>query len=57
MKRALVRVLPDGNPYPVEANDCNTLDIIWLSQKYWFSKGRSVEITDESGESKIYTKE
>ena len=57
MKRVSVRALPDGNAYLVEANDYHTLDTVWLSQKCWFSQGESVEITDENGESEIYTKE
>ena len=33
------------------------LDLVWASQKYWFSSGASVTITDMEGNSKTFKKE
>ena len=38
-------------------NDSTSLDIVWLSEKHWFSSGNSVTITAEDGASKTYIKE
>lgn len=46
-----------GRSYPVEANNNQPMDIVWMSQKCWFTTGSSVTITAEDGTSKTYIKE
>lgn len=46
-----------GRSYPVEANNNQQMDIVWMSQKCWFTTGSSVTITAEDGTSKTYIKE
>ena len=40
--------------YTLYAAPWTTLDSAWDSQKYWFSKGSRVRITDEKGNKKIF---
>ena len=46
-----------GRSYPVEANNNQPIDIVWLSQKCWFGSNYNVTITAEDGTSKTYIKE
>ena len=45
-----------GRSYTVEANNNQTMDIVWLSQKCWFGSNCNVTITAEDGTSKTYIK-
>jgi len=45
-----------GRSYVECGNDCETLDMVWNSIKYWYSTGTSVTITDKNGNSKTFTK-
>ena len=45
-----------GRSYTVNANHNSEIEIVWLSQKYWFSAGDSVTITGEDGTSKTFIK-
>ena len=45
-----------GKNYEVKSDFNSSLDVVWLSQKYWFSPDCSVTITDENGNSKTFTK-
>ena len=57
MKKFTIKHSKTNSEYIVEANDCHTFDVVWLSQKCWFSPGSEVIITNENGESKTYMKE
>lgn len=45
-----------GRRYIVEANNNQSMDIVWMSQKCWFTTGDSITITAEDGVSKTYIK-
>jgi hypothetical protein len=57
MKKFTVKINEQNGGYIVEAHDNASFDIVWLSEKCWFSTGREVTITNENGESRIYIKE
>lgn len=57
MKKYIVRNNKTNREYEVIANDNQSFEIVWLSQKYWFSSGSEITITNEDGESKTYIKE
>jgi len=44
-----------GSSYAVQGNENTTLDTVWASQKCWFMHGARVKITDDEGNSKMYT--
>lgn len=46
-----------GRSYQVEANNNQPMDIVWASQRCWFTTGSIVTITAEDGISKTYIKE
>lgn len=46
-----------GRTTQVLGNENTTLDIVWASQKCWFMPGTKVKITDDKGNSKIYSVE
>lgn len=56
MKKYIVRNNKTNREYEVIANDNQSFEIVWLSQKCWFSPGCEITITNEYGESKTYTK-
>lgn len=45
-----------GKEYKVESIGVESFEMVWLSQKCWFSTGSEVTITNENGESKVFTK-
>ena len=45
-----------GRAYEVESDHKISLDIVWASEKPWFSSNCSATITDENGNSKTFTK-
>lgn len=42
--------------YNVIARNSNSFDNVWLSQKHWFRAESKFTITNQYGESRIYTK-
>lgn len=46
-----------GRSYPVLGRIKTTLDIVWMSERCWFSTGARVTISDEEGHSKTFIKE
>lgn len=57
MKEFTVRNNANNREHKAYGNENHTLDMVWLSQKIWFSKGSSVTITNDKGESKTFIKE
>lgn len=45
-----------GKEYKVESIGVESFEMVWLSQKCWFSTGSEITITNENGESKVFTK-
>lgn len=46
-----------GRSYTICGRESDSLELVWDSQKYWFSVGASVTITDELGRSQTFRKE
>lgn len=46
-----------GRSYTTCGRESDSLELVWDSQKYWFSVGASVTITDELGRSQTFRKE
>ena len=57
MAKFIVKNNETNREYIVEANNNTSFEMVWLSQKCWFSPGREITITNEYGESKTYIKE
>ena len=43
--------------YPVIGRKESSLDVVWLSEKCWFSAGAKVTISAQDGRKKTFTKE
>lgn len=56
-KRFTVTNNATGRAYTIYGHEWNTLESVWLSQKYWFMTGSSVTIADENGNSQVFVRE
>ena len=56
MKEYVVKNNKTGRSRIIRSTFEISLDVVWMSEKCWYSDGCSITITDEKGNSKTFTK-